>query len=82
MPVSANDAEFSVLLFSVEQTCTGSLTFVDTPVTGAMISKLQQSILGVVPLSAIRAGKVTAPLRALAIVVFSDRETGSATARD
>ena len=61
--------------------CSLLLAFFDAPVALLLISKLKQSVLGIVPLAALRAFQVAVPVGAAAIVAFGDGESGAATAR-
>jgi hypothetical protein len=56
------------------------LASVYLPIALAMISNLQQSILGIVALSAVRTDEITAPGCALPVIVFCDGEGCAATA--
>jgi hypothetical protein len=47
-------------------------TLIDGPISWTMVANLQQAILGIVPLAAMRAGEIAAPGCALAIVVLGD----------
>jgi hypothetical protein len=58
------------------------LTLVHSPIALAMVSELEQTVPRIVALTAIGAGQITAPCRALATVVFRDREARAATARN
>ena len=58
------------------------LATIHLPVSLAVISHLQQPVLGVVPLATARTDQIAAPGRALAIVTFWDGEGGPATAGD
>jgi hypothetical protein len=55
------------------------LTVIHSPVPFAVISLLQQAVLGIVTLTAVGANQVPAPMRALVVVVLRHRE-GCATA--
>jgi hypothetical protein len=55
---------------------------VDFPETGRFVTDFQESILGIVTFTAIRAGKKIADVRALAIVVIGDSEGRTTTAWD
>jgi carbonic anhydrase len=47
-----------------------------------MVADLEQTVFGIVALTAIGTDQVAAPLRALAIVIFGHGECGATTARD
>ena len=58
------------------------LAVIDFPVAFGVESHLEQAVFGIVTLAATRAYKIAAPGGALVVVVFSDRESRPATARD
>jgi hypothetical protein len=57
-------------------------TLIDLPETFALVAKAQQPIFWIVPLGAPGADQVTAPGRALTVIIFGDGEGHSATARN
>ena len=59
-----------------------SLTLVYLPISFSVESHLQQTVLGIVSLPAAGTNQVTAPGRALMIVILRHRKSCSATARD
>jgi hypothetical protein len=64
---------------SVESPCS---TFVYFPIAGALVSKLQQAVFGVVPLATAGAFQIATPGGALPVIVFRDNKGSAATAWD
>jgi hypothetical protein len=57
-------------------------TIIHSPVPFAVISHLQQAVLGIVTLTAVGANQVPAPMGALVVVIFRHRESCATAAGD
>ena len=58
------------------------LTVFHAPVPGAFVAHPQHSMLGIVALTAVRAGEESPQVGALAIIIVRDCERGSTAARN
>jgi hypothetical protein len=79
-----NDRAFGSLPYLIKEhhwRMEGPLALIHLPIAFAVISNLQQPILGIVPLATVGADQIPAPSGALPIVACFNRKSCPATAR-